>query len=175
MLRNFVRGFENALSADMCKSLIDWFESNPDVKTEEVNRDTRKDKQMWLPDTSELYNPVQKVKLDMLHDYLKEFPYAYRGARQLVTPEIKVHFHSEVSHWENCSRALVWTIYLNDIPEGEGETEFLYEKIRIQPRQGMGCIFPAAWMYQHRGNPVHSHPKYIATGWYWYPEEPPFT
>ena len=85
------------------------------------------------------------------------------------------NFHAEISHVENCKRALVWTIYLNDIPEGEGETEFLYEKIRIQPRQGMGCIFPSAWMYQHRGNPVHTHSKYIATGWYWFPEEPPFT
>ena len=84
------------------------------------------------------------------------------------------NFHAEISHWENCTRALVWTIYLNDIPNGEGETEFLYDKIRIQPRQVVGCIFPAAWMYQHRGNPVHTHSKYIATGWYWYPEEPPF-
>ena len=186
MLRNFVRGFESALSADMCKSLIEWFESNPDVKTREVNRDTRNDKQMWLPEISELYNPVQKVKFDMLHAYLKEFPYAYRGVRKLVTPEIKIqrtnpmgggfhNFHSEVSHWENCARALVWTIYLNDISEGEGETEFLYEKIRIQPHQGMGCIFPSAWMYQHRGNPVHTCSKYIATGWYWYPEESSFT
>ena len=85
------------------------------------------------------------------------------------------NFHAEVSHWENCTRALVWTIYLNDIPKGEGETEFLYDKIRAQPREGMGCIFPAAWMYQHRGNPVHTHPKYITTGWYWYPEESPLT
>jgi hypothetical protein len=35
----------------------------------------------------------------------------------------------------------------------------------------MGCIFPSAWMYQHRGNPVHTHGKYITTGWYWYPQE----
>ena len=120
----------------------------------------------------------------MLEEYLNEFPYAYRGARKLLTPEIKIqrtnpmgggfhNFHAEISHWENCTRALVWTIYLNDIPNGEGETEFLYDKIRIQPKEGMGCIFPAAWMYQHRGNPVHTHQKYIATGWYWYPEEPP--
>ena len=184
MLRNFVKGFHDALPKELCSSLIEWFESEPDVKTKEVNRETRSDKQMWLPENSELYNPVQKVKLDMLEEYLNEFPYAYRGARKLTTPETKIqrtnpmgggfhNFHAEVSHWENCSRALVWTIYLNDIPNGEGETEFLYDKIRIQPKEGMGCIFPAAWMYQHRGNPVHTHPKYIATGWYWYPEEPP--
>ena len=186
MLRNFVRGFDNALSKEMCESLIEWFESEPEVKTVETNRETRKDKQMWLTEASELYSPLQKVKFDMMRDYLKEFPYAYRGARTLTTPESKIqrtnpmgggfhNFHAEISHVENCKRALVWTIYLNDIPEGEGETEFLYEKIRIQPRQGMGCIFPSAWMYQHRGNPVHNYSKYIATGWYWFPEEPPFT
>ena len=74
MLRNFVRGFENALSSDMCKALIGWFESNPDVKTREVNRETRNDKQLWLPESSELYNPLQKVKFEMLDEYLKEFP-----------------------------------------------------------------------------------------------------
>ena len=173
MLRNFVRGFHDALSKDICESLIKWFESEPDVRTTEVNRASRNDKQMWLPETSELYEPLQKVKFDMMNKYIEEFPYAYRGARQLVTPEIKVqrtnpmgggfhNFHAEISHIENCKRALVWTIYLNDIPNGEGETEFLYDKIRIQPRQGVGCIFPAAWMYQHRGNPVHTHSKYIA-------------
>ena len=85
------------------------------------------------------------------------------------------NFHAENSHYADATRALVWTIYLNDVPDGEGETEFLYEKIRVQPRKGMGCIFPAAWMYQHRGNPVHTHPKYIATGWYWYPLEKPIS
>ena len=186
MLRNFVRGFHGALSKELCQSLIKWFESEPDVRTEEVNRQTRNDKQMWLPDTCELYWPIQKVAYDMLQKYLDEFPYAYRGTRKLLTPEIKIqrtnpmgggfhNFHAEISHWENCTRALVWTIYLNDIPNGEGETEFLYDKIRIQPKEGMGCIFPAAWMYQHRGNPIHTHSKYIATGWYWYPEEPPLT
>ena len=186
MLRNFVRGFHGALPKELCQSLIEWFESEPDVRTEEVNRPSRKARQLWLPENSELYNPLQKVKFEMLDEYLKEFPYVYRANKKLITPESKIqrtnpmgggfhNFHSEVSHWENCHRALVWTIYLNDIPEGEGETEFLYDKIRIHPRQGMGCVFPSAWMYQHRGNPIHSLAKYIATGWYWYPQEPYFT
>ena len=183
MLRNFVRGFEDALSEELCHFLIEWFESEPDVKTKKVNRYTRKDKQIWLPETSELYEPVHRANIDMLREYLEEFPYVYRGKRKLFTPEVKIqrtnpvgggfhNFHAETSYWGTCARALVWTIYLNDVPNGEGETEFLYDKIRIQPKEGMGCIFPAAWMYQHRGNPIHTHSKYIATGWYWYPEEP---
>ena len=70
MLRNFVRGFDNALSKEMCESLIEWFESEPEVKTVETNRETRKDKQMWLTEDSELYSPLQKVKFDMMRDYL---------------------------------------------------------------------------------------------------------
>ena len=183
MIRDFVRGFDNALSFDICDSLIDWFESSPkNVRTEEPNRVSRKDKQIWLPKESDMWNPLQEVKLNMMNEYLAEFPCAYRGAKGLIAPESKIqrtkpmgggfhNFHAEISHYENCERALVWTIYLNDIPKDEGETEFLYEKIRIQPRKGMGCIFPSAWIYQHRGNPVHTHSKYVATGWYWYPKE----
>ena len=51
MLRNFVRGFHDALSKELCQSLIEWFESEPNVKTKEVNRETRKDKQVWLPES----------------------------------------------------------------------------------------------------------------------------
>ena len=46
-----------------------------------------------------------------------------------------------------------------------------FGNIRNLPKKGMGVVWPAAWMFQHRGNPVHTHSKYIATGWYWYPEE----
>ena len=60
---------------------------------------------------------------------------------------------------------------LNDIPENEGETEFLLEKIKIQPKKGMMCIFPASFPWQHRGNPVHIYNKYISTGWWLFPEE----
>ena len=66
------------------------------------------------------------------------------------------------------SRCLVWTIYLNDIPEGEGETEFLEYGIKVQPKKGMVCFFPADWTHTHRGNAVYTHDKYIATGWYYY-------
>ena len=182
MLSDFIRGFSNALSDNVCDELIAWFESSPNVKTREPNRISRKDKQLWLPQDLPLWNTLQNCKIEMLNQYLSEFPHAYRGEKTLTSEESKIqrtnplgggfhNFHAEVSHCENSNRALVWTVYLNDIPSGEGETEFLFEKIRVQPQKGMGCIFPSAWMYQHRGNPVHTQSMYIATGWYWYPEE----
>ena len=179
---SFALNFDNALENVWCDALIDWFERNGDARTVEANRETRKDVQKWLPQESDLWVHLQNAKRDMLTNYLYRYPSVYRGKKKLRMPENKIqrtdpfgggfhNFHSEVSHWENCARALVWTIYLNDMPSNEGETEFLFDKIRIQPKKGMGVVWPAAWMFQHRGNPVHTHSKYIATGWYWYPEE----
>ena len=63
-------------------------------------------------------------------------------------------------------RTIAWTLYLNDVPEGEGETEFLEYGLKVQPKKGRLCYFPAGWTHTHRGNPVYTTTKYIATGWY---------
>ena len=189
-MSNFVRQYPNALNDQVCDNLIEWFESpNSDsAKTVSANRETRKDTQKWMmvATTShvghKLYKCLQAAKKGMLQNYMEEFPIAYRGKRRLKSDANKIqrtepfgggfhNFHAEVSHHENMDRCVVWTFYLNDMPEGEGETEFLYEKIRVQPQKGLGLMFPAGWTFQHRGNPVHTHNKYIATGWWHYPAE----
>ena len=58
-------------------------------------------------------------------------------------------------------------IYLNDMPEGEAETEFLYQKKRVGPTRGTVVIWPAGMTHVHRGNPVYTQDKYILTGWYY--------
>jgi len=181
-LNDFIVVIPKAATTEFCESLIAWHDEDTDARTESPKRDSRRDVQKWLPIENQLWAPLQNVKLKCLSEYLKEFPSVYRGQKSLLMPENKIQrtdtmgggfhaFHSEVSHWENCSRALVWTLYLNDIPKGEGETEWLYENIKIQPEVGTIVISPAAWIYQHRGNPVHTLSKYIATGWFWYPKE----
>jgi len=66
-------------------------------------------------------------------------------------------------------RALVFTIYLNDIEEG-GETEFLHQSVRVKPVKGRCVIWPAAFPYVHRGNPPLKGNKYIITSWLMLPE-----
>jgi len=65
---------------------------------------------------------------------------------------------------ENSQRALVFTIYLNDVEEG-GETEFLHQSVRVKPVKGRCVIWPAAFPYVHRGNPPLQGEKYIMTSW----------
>ena len=61
-------------------------------------------------------------------------------------------------------RILAAMIYLNDVEEG-GETEFLYQKLKVKPRKGTILIWPGSYTHLHRGNPPMSD-KYIATGWW---------
>jgi len=53
---------------------------------------------------------------------------------------------------------------LNDVKEG-GETEFLYQSVRVSPKKGTLVIWPAAFTHVHRGNPPLSGTKYIMTSW----------
>lgn len=78
------------------------------------------------------------------------------------------HWHSEIyprdQRCDPLHRVLLWTIYLNGVPEA-GETEFFYQKRKIQPRAGSLLIAPAGFTHTHRGNTPAGGDKYIATSW----------
>lgn len=81
------------------------------------------------------------------------------------------HWHSEIypidQRCEPLHRVLLWTIYLNDVPEA-GETEFYYQERKIAPRAGHLLIAPAGFTHTHRGNTPTGGDKYIATSWVLY-------
>jgi len=62
-------------------------------------------------------------------------------------------------------RHLVFMTYLNNIND-EGETEFFYQKLKVQPQKGLTLIWPSDWTHTHRGIPSLTQTKYIATGWF---------
>lgn len=60
-------------------------------------------------------------------------------------------------------RHLVFMTYLNTVTEG-GETEFLYQNVKIKPERGLTLIWPSEWTHVHRGL-KSTQTKYIITGW----------
>jgi len=64
----------------------------------------------------------------------------------------------------NNNRHLVFMTYLNDVTDG-GETEFYYQKFKVQPKKGLTLIWPVEWTYMHRGISSPTEHKYITTGW----------
>jgi hypothetical protein len=180
----FIGIYENVLSEDDCKNIIDLFENDLNHAVDE-NGDTQfaKDKMerydyqkfYQANDTSNLIVlKVNKALDKCISLYAEEF-WTIKQLKatssvikiQKTPPRGGYHvWHCEQDSKKMQGRILTWTIYLNDIPSGEGETEFLWQGLRVQPKAGAGSISPAAFTHTHRGNPVYSCDKYIATGWY---------
>jgi len=78
------------------------------------------------------------------------------------------HWHSEIypqnASCETLHRALLFQFYLNDVAAG-GETEFYYQRRKIEARQGRLIIAPAGFTHTHKGHVATSGDKYIATSW----------
>jgi starvation-inducible outer membrane lipoprotein len=78
-------------------------------------------------------------------EYIDGFKYTYlKIQKTLPTQGYHVWHLEQGTGKENSQRALVFTIYLNDVEEG-GETEFLHQSIRAKPIKGRCVIWPAAF------------------------------
>ena len=123
---------------------------------------------------NEFHNIINLAFLDYVERYKTAFE---SGSKIFLNPNIKLQktspsegyhiWHSENSSLQNSSRALFFLMYLNNIEEG-GETEFLYQNKRVQPKEGRLIIAPASWTHVHRGNTSIKGDKYILTGWFEY-------
>ena len=124
-------------------------------------------------DVSYLSGPFLDIFFQKIYpQYVKKFDYInklekhtiYEIKIQKTSPKEGYHsWHSETGGPHNRNRLLAFTLYLNDVEEG-GETEFLYQSIRIKPKKNRLIIWPAAFTHVHRGNPPLSKEKYIITG-----------
>jgi len=79
-------------------------------------------------------------------------------------------WHHEQGNADQANRGLTYMVYLNTLEhDSAGETEFLYQRIRIPPKENTMIIWPAAFTHAHRGNLVHGNKaKYVITGWFYY-------
>ena len=185
----FIGAYENLAPNDYCDKMIETWEkiySDSSLRDNGVDGSisnqgihNRKDFSLYFDEerngTQDLQQQTNKLLDEGLKKYGAEYPslemrqyYSTRIKVQRTPPKGGFHtWHSEHASGEASSRILAWTIYLNDVPEGEGETEFLEYGIKVQPKKGTVCFFPASFTHIHRGNPVYTHNKYIATGWYY--------
>jgi len=118
-----------------------------------------------------LMNGLQRCFDDYVAEYdiLKDVDLKCSSVKmQKTIPGAGYHvWHSEQGNGESNGRCLVYALYLNDIEEA-GETEFLYQQLRIPPKENSMVIWPAAFTHTHRGNVVHgTKSKYIITGWFY--------
>ena len=90
---------------------------------------------------------------------------------QKTTPSEGYHvWHCEHGDIQSSTRVILVMLYLNDVEEG-GETEFLYQSRRIEPKMGRLVFCPAFFTHTHRGNPPLRGSKYMMNGWLQYYHE----
>lgn len=168
---DFIGIYENVIHPDFCDWLVNYIDNSQHVGLR--NEFHVQDRQVCLDTFSP--NEAQAFMSNVnacLMSYTKKYPYLsnfnYVSSLTLLqktNPKEGYHlFHSENADWNLANRTIAWMVYLNDVEKG-GETEFLYQDVKVKPEKGKVVIWPGSYTHLHRGNPPGS-PKYIATGWY---------
>lgn len=107
-----------------------------------------------------------------IKEFREAFPY-FKGpfkdmgyGLQRYNPGEYYHWHIDGGSHDFSQRQLVAIWYLNDVAEGAGgETEFLFQNVKIQPEKGKLVLFPPFWTHEHRAATLNDGVKYIATTW----------
>lgn len=117
---------------------------------------------------NEIYMTQYVEKYSMLKHATQHSPKGM--SLQRTGPHEGYHaWHAEALDLSSASRIMTYMLYLNDVDEG-GETEFLYQGVKLKPEQGKLVLFPTNYLYPHRGNPIYKGYKYIITGWFTFDE-----
>ena len=185
----FIGIYEDAFSKEYCESVISYFEEMVEAgytidrqQHDKAQKSAKEDIALFSTNHTVISLHMNAMLMKRFNevlwtqcyaDYankfwsLKDFgPHnSYAFKIQKTEPGQGYHvWHCESSDRCAANRILVWTLYLNDIEEG-GETEFIYQHMRVKPKQGTLVIWPAGFTHTHRGNPPLSGTKYIVTGW----------
>ena len=186
----FIKVYDNVLTEEFCKSVCQKLDrdprkklgvfgptlkSDPDFKSSLDLRisglsDWQEEDEIFFLTISQF---LKKYQDDIQTDTSGKFSFSYEGHIYADTGYlVKVYKPGGHYDWHqdyvidaySGVRELTFIWYLNDDFD-EGETEFCTGE-KITPKTGRLLIFPANWMYVHRGCRVKHNNKYIATGWY---------
>ena len=171
-ISDFIGIYDNVVPEDFCQKMMEIGDTSHLVSPRHTFG--IQDRQLVLDSSHNaavgaLYaNALEPCLLNYISafPYLSSFNYVSSAALlQITEPRGGGYhmFHAENTDWNVHDRVLAWMIYLNDVDAGE--TEYLYQGIRVKPKAGRVVIWPASFTHLHRGNPPASR-KYIITGWW---------
>jgi len=186
-ITNFIGVYDNYILPEECKKMIAIYEAQNKFNNT-VNRITsenasilnKQDQQFFMNGGNfeiwweDLKPVILNFDLALKH-YLENTgaKETYKSPLQYTVLKIQKTLPTEGYHvwhiehqkgFNNEARALVFSIYLNDVEDG-GETEFLHFSKRVKPKTGRIVIWPSGFPYLHRGNPPLSGEKYLLTSW----------
>jgi len=171
----------NSLSQEFCSEIIERFENAKDEQYE-GRIGQRADQDSSIKKSTDLvvsgkenWKDVDRALFRSLGLAIKEFrenypffkgPFKDMGyGIQRTNAGEHYHWHIDGGSHEFSHRQLVAIWYLNDVAGPGGETEFLFQNIKVTPEIGKLILFPPFWTHEHRGVTLDNGVKYIATTW----------
>lgn len=178
---SFIFEKRQALSKEFCDDAIARFESHKEDQYQgrigqQADQDTSIKRSTDLVVSGKPHwHDVDRVLFKSLgmaiREFRNQFPY-FNGpfkdmgyGLQRTNPGEFYHWHIDGGSHDFSHRQLVAIWYLNDVHGPGGETEFLFQDIKIKPEAGKLVLFPPFWTHEHRGVTLESGVKYIATTW----------
>ena len=183
-LDQFIGIFPNAISDDLCSDFVEWYNAISEqgltmssMKESGESGTIRKDELIHIPGGLSLESfpeglckSLWKNISECFNIYINE----YSIDRNITSQNFKAHrvqpsggyhqWHHEHAY-ETPYRVIAWHLNL-EVPKRGGETEFLFQSMRIESKVGQLAIWPAGFTHKHRGNPPLEGQKTYLTGWF---------
>ena len=164
-----VKVYDNVIPIDICKSLIELFETNvqhqhfidynscPCFTQLNLNMVSSDTVRLLIPFIAEIYKKYRKEINNYYAPPLRELE-EFRIKRYKNNGYEKFDEHVDVTDYNSSLRAVAFLFYLND---SDGNTVFSRHGLNIKPVSGKVIIFPPTWEYPHLGLPPKNNSKYI--------------
>ena len=175
---NYIRVYDNVVSAAQCGQLIRMFES--DTEHHEIQdcgsgATLTQINFLHSPDTiwKDEVNNLSNIIGNYIHQYKKDcdiedtqWPEKFgfeppKIKRYMPGGKDKFPAHVDVNSYDTARRFLVAFIYLDDNERGETIIETINDTLVSQCKRGSLLLFPPLWPWLHTGMPPIDTPKYI--------------
>lgn len=188
--KDFIGIFHNVATKEECNKIIEHFNNVDNLNLtvsrkefEKINSTFKDNKIYYMINESDslLTGMNQNILKGFINNlskvyeiYKKKYDVMNNLGIHKLNSDVKIQktipgegyhiWHCENATADSSRRVLLCMMYLNDIKDG-GETEFLYQSLRIVPKAGTIVICPAYFTHTHRGNPPLKGIKYMINGW----------
>ena len=184
-LNQFISGWY--INKKVCTNLIKYFENSPNQQLGQlhvkgkpgINEKYKLSTDVYISNLNQDKEILSyhKELTTVIEKYKKQYTYCDwpHDRWGIESYNIQRYKPNEGYFKEHCERTgvstswrhLTYMTYLNDVEKG-GETEFIYQKLKIKPETGLTLIWGTDWTTTHRGIVAKTETKYIMTGWFSY-------
>jgi len=175
MTENSLKIYDNAMSPEDCKKIIELFETSKD-QIDKFNTGRKEYNEIDIDNFDTPWSETKEKFISMMkmymHKFMKDlkihindFPPIIdmeniRIKKYLPNDKDEFKIHVDILRSLLAKRFLVYILYLNDVEEG-GETYLPKLNIKVKPKEGRLLMFPPFWTHPHAGLKPIKGTKYI--------------